>query len=86
MTAPTEVTAQTSRVKTTFPLEGNVVAPRDPVSPRAQIGSLAEDRKREIEKRMSGLVEEYRRLALELVAMQGAACFVGISNGEDGVE
>lgn len=72
-------------VRTTLPREGSSPSPRDPVSARATIGSLAESRRSEIEKRMVALTEEYRRLALELVAMQGAAAFVGIIT-EEGAE
>lgn len=77
-----DTSSQISRVRTTLPVEGNVVTPRDPVSVRATIGSLTEERSREIRTKMRSIRDEYRRLALELVTLEGVGDFMGLTEEE----
>lgn len=58
-------------------------APAIPWQARALIGSITEERSREIRTRMRSIRDEYRRLALELVTLEGVGEFLGI-NGEEG--
>lgn len=83
MTAPSaEIRAETSRLRTTEPKEGTTPSPRDPVAARALIGSITEERSREIRTRMRSIRDEYRRLALELVTLEGVGEFLGLSEEE----
>lgn len=84
MTAPAEIRAEVSRTRTTRPEEGTIVAPRDPVSVRAQIGSLCEERRREIQKRLTVLRGELQGLVLELAVLDTTAEVIGIAGlGEE---
>lgn len=78
----TEVRAEVSRTRTTRPEEGTTPGPRDPVSVRATIGSIVEERKREIQKRLTGLRSELQSLVLELAVLDATAEVIGIVGDE----
>lgn len=68
--------------RTTMPREGTTPTPRDPVSARAQIGSIVEDRRREILKRLTGVRAELQTLVLELAMLDATAEVIGIVGEE----